>query len=477
MLETSYTQDKYTLNKSNMAISISNNLTAVDRKFFNEILYIAQNNLEKSIYEVPIKNFIKLIGSSNNRQTHKKIMLIFDRLLTKLINIIIPTFKEFDKTTYLSSIKLKDGMIYFQLAESLKNHFINLNSFDDKNNKIVKPYTPLNLTIVNRLTSTYQIALYELLISKSFATREVKIDIDDLRKIISSNKIYYKDFSRFNDKILKSSIEEINKKTDLNIELMETIKGEDNKTVEKIKFIVKKHNTKQIVLNNIQQIKPLSEINQIKNFLDIGLSEYPKEIEQIINIGIKPVKKVLDWYKEDSRRVLANWYEVNTKYADKSNSEKAKLMAYLWKVNANFISRAEIETKEKELSYNIKKEAEIKEQQKQQSKQEQQAQEKTNKAFAETAKIYNKLSNKEKLELCTMICRASNSLLRLNKCTENDKYLDFNNLSMMYQTAIMNNINPQKIDKINEAPTNFISYKENEKIEDEKSLKRLFGKS
>ncbi|MFM2344794.1 MAG: hypothetical protein RLZZ210_1406 [Pseudomonadota bacterium] len=410
----------YSINKTNFAIDISNNLTLLERKFFNHILFsIQEQGWNNKVYTISASSFSNLIGSKENRQNHNKIKSILRRLLTKELKILNAKYIGYEACTYISYIKLEDRNVIIELSEKLKEH-LNINFVNEQGIKNISyGYTNLNLSLINQLNSTHSIAIYEFLAK----IKNQNIDTIDINTLIeiSSCKKCYKEFKRFNQSILKPALKEINQFTDLKISY-ELIKYANK--VSKIKFITKLQDKNQIIID-----RDFTDITPKKNSIDL-----PKDIEDIAKIGIKPASKLLGWFNEDKDRLLANWKEINTNYAGKSNAEKAKLMAYLWSIKANYISIEELEAKEQEKAKEAKKQAEIKKDAQLKEEQKKQSQEKSNNKLLETSNKYNKLSSKEKLEICTIIAR--NFSLKLNRCTEDDAYLEFDKLGNLYKHGI-----------------------------------------
>jgi plasmid replication initiation protein len=76
-------------------------------------------------------------------------------------------------------------------------------------------YTQYDLFNILGLKSKYSIRLYELL--KSYAYKGSKTyEIDELRTILAAEN--YKNFYNFRERVLKKSVKEINKYTDLDID-------------------------------------------------------------------------------------------------------------------------------------------------------------------------------------------------------------------------------------------------------------------
>ncbi|MFM2344629.1 MAG: hypothetical protein RLZZ210_1240 [Pseudomonadota bacterium] len=356
--------------KSNILIEHSRKLTLLSYKFFDLLISNVQNlnEADKSSYDIYVSELQKLIGSEKNYQSYGKLKKIIDNLLTEIIELISPKITSFNTTTFISGASLSKKILNIEISKSLKS-LIDLNHQHSSDAKTINyGFTSIDLNITSKLKSKYSLALYEYFLKefklntrfqKSKNEYSFNLNLDFLYTFLCNKQSSYKNIDAFKRRILKPALEEINNKTDLKISF-EDVKCEfNNKTITGFNFTIQQNEIKQIIVNDIQEIKKEDEI-ALNPSLDIDLSQYPKQIAEIATIGIKPASKLLSWYNEDKNRLLANWYEINTKYADKSNSEKARLMVYLWKVKANYISPEEIQAKEKELAEKAKQEAEIK---------------------------------------------------------------------------------------------------------------------
>ena len=95
------------------------------------------------------------------------------------------------------------------------------------------------------LRGKYTVRLYELFKSYSWKG-EWRVKVKELRNIINCDK--YKQFKEFNRNVLKYSIEEINKHTDLNISY-KTIR--EGKFVNEIEFLIKEKEGFQMTIEMI----------------------------------------------------------------------------------------------------------------------------------------------------------------------------------------------------------------------------------
>lgn len=90
-------------------------------------------------------------------------------------------------------------------------------------------YVRYQLKNVISLRSQYSIRLYTIMKDRPFGW---KVDIDTLRKLLGATASTYDEFKRFNSLILKKSIDEVNEKTDIEIETNYIRKGRSVSAIE-----------------------------------------------------------------------------------------------------------------------------------------------------------------------------------------------------------------------------------------------------
>lgn len=111
-------------------------------------------------------------------------------------------------------INMDTNEIYLKLDDMLQSQLLNLKDH----------YTKYNLHSVIVLKSQYSIRLYEILKSYQFQ-KNVKISVDELRQHltdaedIKKKKVIYPVFADFRRFVIESSIKEINKLTEINVDV------------------------------------------------------------------------------------------------------------------------------------------------------------------------------------------------------------------------------------------------------------------
>jgi len=201
---------KEILNKPNELISIissAKKITLIQRKAYNSILKNAQNMLK---FENHQSNMFKieanLLHKKSNLQIndYKYLKDEIERLMGIVVSVVDKENPKYWKAfNLLSYIELKDDGFY---------HY-ELNQFIIKSLKEQTFFTPLNLLVINSLSSQYSIIFYELAIRYN-KFKIPKMSIKEVRQLTNTEDQYkaMKDFRKY---VLDKACEEISKKTDI----------------------------------------------------------------------------------------------------------------------------------------------------------------------------------------------------------------------------------------------------------------------
>ena len=147
---------------------------------------------------------------------------------------------------WIDTVSIYGETIKIILSESLKPYLIDLKQDFSK-------YELINILV---LRGKYTVRLYELFKSYSWKG-EWRVKVKELRNIINCDK--YKQFKEFNRNVLKYSIEEINKHTDLNISY-KTIR--EGKFVNEIEFLIKEKEGFQMTIEMIMNQEERLDSNE-----------------------------------------------------------------------------------------------------------------------------------------------------------------------------------------------------------------------
>lgn len=222
--------------KHSAAVSISNEVTLVQRKSWNLLLANAYNDLpNESVkqFSIPLTVLAEKLEYSVKNITYLK-----DNIRA-LANVKVEydilgksgEHEEWGIEHILVSPKIINGLLYYEFPWSLRK-------------KLYNPlvYAKINLLLQNVFSSKYALALYELCVDY-YRVRDQRgetgyIPVSTWRKLLGIADEEYKRFKDFNAYVIKNSIEEINERSDLHAEPVYKRKG---RNVEFIKILIKKN--------------------------------------------------------------------------------------------------------------------------------------------------------------------------------------------------------------------------------------------
>lgn len=167
-------------------------------------------------------------------------------------------------------------------------------------------YTQYHLLSVSGFNSTYSIRLYELC-AKLQGMNNTIVEINELRRILQLDD-KYKEFKFFKRDILKPSINEINKKSDLLIDVEQIKRG---RSIVALKFAInqKDRSTRQIhgVFEEIKRPQVAKDSKAEGNW---ATENYNLAIKQLRDEGILKTRFVEDSLKD----LPSEWLKVLMKY-------------------------------------------------------------------------------------------------------------------------------------------------------------------
>ena len=322
------------LQKPSGTIAIRVDLDAIQRKFYDALLYIAKHELkenkEKKKFTVPLKD-VKAILSKDDK-------------INKNNSYYIEKLKEIKKKDAEYNILDKDkglkikGWVSLvsdlQVTEDEKAKVVNITFELPERIKwaLVDPdgvYANINLVIVRGLKSKYAIILYELV--KDYEKVEIpEMTIDNFRKLFNIENKYSKipDLKR---RVLEPAIKELNENENVDFLVSYELR-KTGKVYTHIKFHV---NPKPARVKLDQQAKKVLELeikenDEIKELLALIPSEYRRK-NNIVSLVLGSLK---DNGKDYTKAQIE--YAVNKLKAGKIKSFSAYLKKAIEKDYAGF---------------------------------------------------------------------------------------------------------------------------------------------
>ena len=209
-------EKKEILMKNNELIKTRYSLSLIENKLFMWMLYKLQRTSNgEMMCEIPRSEF-KIITKKTNNLTIKGVSKILDNLLSKKISfkIINENGKgyEWNKHNLINGFAYNDDTDTFKLycSERIYTLLTSYYEIDEKDNRIFKGYTPINLKVYLSLENTVSQRMYELLRLWSKSKHVITYEVDDIKELLMIEDKYdrYNDFKK---KVIIASIDELNK--------------------------------------------------------------------------------------------------------------------------------------------------------------------------------------------------------------------------------------------------------------------------
>ena len=196
------------LKKHSAIVQINcNELTIIQRKLINAIIWVIQTNPDKLIYETGLSEVKKMCGIQATDNVNLKHLFKGLRDISIEFNYLNKDKHHiWESMSFLSAVEIdkEKGRIRFEMPEMLKQ-------------KIRYPYmyAPLNMLLIAEFKCSYTIILYELLRDYLTAEKVPLISIEDYRVLMGIKDHEYKRFVDFRNYVIIPAVEELNEKSDL----------------------------------------------------------------------------------------------------------------------------------------------------------------------------------------------------------------------------------------------------------------------
>ncbi|CEN77468.1 replication initiation protein [Paraclostridium sordellii] len=284
---------KEILMQPNNLIKSKYDFSNIENKLFYKLLFNAQKNATKSLYETNVSlDELKQFMKNNNNYVHsgvKEILNLFqqsilefeyidDTLGRKLL------FSSGLVTSYFYDSEKKEYIV--QIHEVLHKHITDFVKMQQEG----LGYTALNLSVLFNFRGAYSQRMYTFLRMWSRQNKEVEVkySIEDLRSYLKIRPDIYPAYKNFKQKVIKKSIEEINKIGNMKVEIKDEIKK--GRKVDQIVFSVidyepRKYFDKSVVEceknennNVLENIEPDKSTNTLEDKKECFKMENKEEI-------------------------------------------------------------------------------------------------------------------------------------------------------------------------------------------------------
>lgn len=242
------------------AIHIEAKLSLVERKLSNALLFNAYENLLlNKQHSIDIKTMSSLIGFDSKNTIELKNAI--EKLVSTTIKWNVLDSKgreEWEISGLLAYGKISNGICTYEYSQALAEKFYNPEIF-----------ARINLSIQKSISSNYTLILYETCLRFLGTKSTGWLELDKFRALMGiTGEKTYNDFKHLNNKIIKPSVIEINRTTNIFIEV-EYRRHE--RAVSELRFSVKEN--PQLTLLEMEEDDEISVSPAYKRLLEKGVSK------------------------------------------------------------------------------------------------------------------------------------------------------------------------------------------------------------
>lgn len=203
MFQLANNMQKLELKKHVNAIHCTNNLSLLQRKLFNALLFNAYNDLpNKTQFEIPARKLCNIIGYNSNDYGKLKVALLGLLSITIQWNVIDYTSAQTGKwnaSTAIAAATLENGICTYEYSSIMRE-------------LLYRPeiYGRLSMEVLSKFKSSYGIALYENCMRYQGLPQTPWFALDVFRKLMGVHDDKYLTFKDFKKRVLTIAEKEVN---------------------------------------------------------------------------------------------------------------------------------------------------------------------------------------------------------------------------------------------------------------------------
>lgn len=193
---------KYELKKHINAIHCSNNLSLVQRKLFNALLFNAYSDLPyKQTFQIKGKDLAQLIGYNSKDSGKLKGALLGLMTIAIEWNVIdcLTGQEKWKASSILASAELSNGLCVYEYSQIMKDI-------------LYQPeiYGRINIELVSKFKSSYGLALYENCLRYQGLPQTPWFPLDVFRKLMGVFDEKYNAYKDFKKRVVDIAVNEVN---------------------------------------------------------------------------------------------------------------------------------------------------------------------------------------------------------------------------------------------------------------------------
>jgi hypothetical protein len=212
MLKAIQKRDKKELKKHSSSVQIQNNITLLQRKTWNALLWNAYDELPtKDIHSISVQEIARLVGYDSKDETYlKEAALAMMHCIVEWDVLDKDGSEIWGAAVLLASVQIKRGICSYGFAPHLRQKLYNPDMF-----------ARLDLDMQKRFKSKHSLALWELCIDYLGAKRDCGetpwIPLDDFYRLMGMAEGQYSLYKLFSQRVLSPAIAEINRVSDFRV--------------------------------------------------------------------------------------------------------------------------------------------------------------------------------------------------------------------------------------------------------------------
>lgn len=195
--------------KHSSAVQITNTISLLQRRAWNILLARAYDDLAHTDrFQIRVRDLVEMLDYQSNDDAYLKEAL--EKLSTTAVrwNILRKDKSEWGVFPLLAGAVIKQGILTYAFSPFLRERLRN-----------PRMYARISLSLQNKFQSKHALALYELCLDYFDFERSYgetpQISISEFRELMGVDEDEYLVFSRFNEKVIKKAVNEINELSDL----------------------------------------------------------------------------------------------------------------------------------------------------------------------------------------------------------------------------------------------------------------------
>lgn len=244
------------------AIHTSGELSLLERKMVNVLLLNAYDMLlTRRTHKIPVKHLCAMLGwdESNNVERLQDVLLKLASTAVEF-NMMEDGKEVWRVMSMISYGEIKDGTCIYRYDEYLAERL-----YDPE------IYATINIGIQRRFEGSYALTLYENCLRYKTVGSTGWWELERFRRIMGADAILYDDFRRLNERVIRPSIKEINKVSDIRLEA--EFKREARK-VSAVRFLITENQQQKLLKPVIQDDHAgIRKSEVFKRLLEHGIGE------------------------------------------------------------------------------------------------------------------------------------------------------------------------------------------------------------